>query len=277
MTHFQAIEEAAKYIQSQISLKPKLMIICGSGLGPLANDLKETQILHYKDIPHYPSTTILGHVGQLVVGKLNRVPTVCALGRFHFYEGNSMDVVTFPVRVAHAIGILTMIVTNAAGGLNSNFKVGNIMQITDHVAFPCMAGQNPLRGENHPSGPRFVPMSTAYHPELIQKCDQIIEKLNYQTYFKKGVYCMISGPNYETPAECKFLRLLGDAVGMSTAPEVIVANHCGIKVLGFSIITNVVVDQNVESEKEMHADVVTQAAKHVVKLSHLISELVPHL
>eukprot|EP00835_Amoeboradix_gromovi_P005679 NODE_560_length_6681_cov_0.715740.p2 type:complete len:200 gc:universal NODE_560_length_6681_cov_0.715740:4922-5521(+) len=191
-------QEAANFIKSKCGKNvPKIMIICGTGLGPLSNELKNRTMISYKDIPNYPSTTILGHKGELAIGQLNGIWVICALGRFHYYEGNSMDIVAFPVRVAYRIGIELLIVTNAAGGLqdrkHKGFSVGDVMQITDHVALPCLSGNHPLRGPNIDVGPRFVPMDNAYDKSLIKKCDAIIKSLNYENSFKKGVYCMVSG------------------------------------------------------------------------------------
>ena len=201
MTYPKDWQEAATFIKSKFNKKtPKIMIICGSGLGPLADNLENKTRIDYKDIPNYPSTTVQGHKGELVVGDLNGTSVVCALGRFHYYEGNPMDVVAFPVRVAYYLGIELLIVTNAAGGLrdkkNGGFDVGNVMQITDHVAFPCMTGNNPLRGPNIDIGPRFVPMDNAYNQNLIKKCDEIIKTLKFQEHFKKGIYCMVSGNSH---------------------------------------------------------------------------------
>ncbi|MBU8907847.1 purine-nucleoside phosphorylase [Desertibacillus haloalkaliphilus] len=229
------VNEAVKYISERISTKPQIGLILGSGLGVLADEIEEPVKVAYQDIPGFPVSTVEGHAGQLVYGSLQGVPVIAMQGRFHFYEGYPIDMVTLPVRVMKELGIETMIVTNAAGGVNQNLKPGDLMLITDHIN---NTGQNPLIGPNDSEvGVRFPDMSTAYDQDLRVVAKKAAEKLGLT--LKDGVYVWNSGPSYETPAEVKMIRYLGgDAVGMSTVPEVIVARHAGINVLGVSCISN---------------------------------------
>ncbi|AOW07894.1 nucleoside phosphorylase domain-containing protein [Yarrowia lipolytica] len=226
---------------------PQIGIVCGSGLGGLANALKaEPQVtIEYKDIPGFKVSTVAGHAGKLVVGLLGEknVPVVCMVGRFHFYEGYDIQDTVFPIRVFSQIGIKTVILTNAAGGLNQDFKVGDIMLINDHINLPGLAGNNPLRGPNDEKfGVRFLPLSDAYDHDLRRAVYDIAKKQGVTRGIHEGTYAFVSGPTYESRAEARMLSTIGaDAVGMSTVPEVIVARHCGIKVLALSLITNVVV------------------------------------
>lgn len=226
---------AAQYIAEHISIQPRLGLILGSGLGVLAEQIEESHQIPYKHIPHFPVSTVAGHAGQLVVGFLSGCPVIAMQGRFHAYEGYTFEQVTFPVRVMNELGVDTVIVTNAAGGINESFQSGDLMVIRDHINFTF---RNPLIGENEAEwGPRFPDMSTAYDPSLRELAHQVAqaEGIPLQT----GVYAGVIGPSYETPAEIRMLRQLGgDAVGMSTVPEVIVARHMGMRVLGISCITN---------------------------------------
>ena len=217
-----------------MATKPQTAIILGTGLGRLADEIVIEQEIPYSEIPHFPQSTVEGHSGKLLLGKLGGKDVLAMQGRFHFYEGYSMREVTFPVRVMYELGIQTLFVTNAAGGTNPSFSVGDIMIITDHINF---FPEHPLRGKNFPTGPRFPDMHEAYDKNLIALADTIAQEKGIKV--QHGVYLGTQGPTFETPAEYRmFARLGADAVGMSTIPEGIVANHCGIKVFGVSIITD---------------------------------------
>ncbi len=206
----------------------------GTGLGQLASEITDAQEFPYTDIPNFPVSTVEGHAGKLIFGKLGGVDILAMQGRFHFYEGYNMKEVTFPVRVMYELGIKTLFVSNAAGGMNPDFKIGDLMIITDHINF---FPEHPLRGKNFPTGPRFPDMHETYDHELIAKADAIAEEKGIRVMH--GVYVGVQGPTFETPAEYRMYRLLGgDAVGMSTVPEVIVAHHCGIRTFGVSVITD---------------------------------------
>lgn len=236
------IATAADYIRNRIpNIQPSTGLILGSGLGMLADDVADATVIPYTDIPGFAASTVVGHAGRLVIGNLAGKPVLVMAGRLHFYEGYSLEQTTFPVRVMHALGVSTLIVTNAAGGLNPAYRAGDIMLIADHINIPGMAGNHPLRGPNDERlGPRFPAMNAAYDPELRARARAIAARLDIP--LQEGVYIFISGPSYETPAEVRMLRTLGaDAVGMSTVPEAIVARHSGMRVLGLSTITNVAI------------------------------------
>ena len=228
------IQETAAFLKGKMHTSPETAIILGTGLGSLADEITDKYEISYKDIPHFPLSTVEGHSGKLIFGKLGQKDIMAMQGRFHFYEGYSMQEVTFPVRVMRELGIKTLFVSNAAGGMNPAFSIGDLMIITDHInLFP----EHPLRGKNIPYGPRFPDMSQAYDRELIRKADAIAQEKGIKV--QHGVYLGTQGPTFETPAEYKMFHIMGaDAVGMSTVPEVIVANHCGIKVFGVSVITD---------------------------------------
>ncbi|GAA0364056.1 purine-nucleoside phosphorylase [Bacillus horti] len=269
MEQLQKINEAASYINDKISVKPRVALILGSGLGDLANEIEQAIQIPYEDIPHFPVSTVEGHAGQLVIGELNGQNVVAMQGRFHYYEGYSMQDVVFPVYVMKQLGAELLVVTNACGGMNRSFAAGDLMLITDHINF---TGDNPLIGRNHADlGPRFPDMSQAYTPELVQFAETVAADLNIQV--QKGVYAGISGPTYMTPAELTMLANLGgDAVGMSTVPEVIVASHCGLKVLGISCVTDMAIGS--ELEPLTHEQVVAVANQTKPKFIQLVKELV---
>ena len=227
--------QAFEYIAAQTKKRPKVALILGSGLGGFADMFQEKQVIRYQDIPGFSGTSVSGHAGELVFCSDRGVEVAIMNGRFHYYEGISPDKIAIPVRALKLLGVETLIVTNAAGGINEKFCRGDLMLITDHINF---AGVNPLIGKNDDQmGPRFADMSAAYSPELQVLAEETAGELGIE--LKKGVYAMMSGPNYETPAEIRALRVLGaDAVGMSTVPEVLVAAHCGMRVLGISCISN---------------------------------------
>jgi len=236
MTELRAmIDEAVAHIRKETSTVPAVGIILGTGLGGLVQEIESEAILDYADIPHFPISTVESHHGKLIFGTLAGVPVVAMQGRFHFYEGYSLKQVTFPVRVMHALGVRTLLISNAAGGMNPTFRRGDIMVIWDHIN---LIGDNPLIGPNDDTlGPRFPDMSEAYSDTLISLAEQVA--LDSSIPLRKGVFVAVAGPNLETRAEYRFLRAIGaDAVGMSTVPENIVAVHMGMQVLAFSIITD---------------------------------------
>ena len=217
-----------------MTTSPTTAIILGTGLGQLASEITDTYEFAYQDIPNFPVSTVEGHSGRLIFGKLGGIDIMAMQGRFHYYEGYSMKEVTFPVRVMYELGIKTLFVSNAAGGMNPQFKVGDLMIITDHINFFT---EHPLRGKNFPTGPRFPDMYETYDLSLVALADKIAQEKGIAV--QHGVYVGVQGPTFETPAEYKMYRLLGgDAVGMSTVPEVIVAHHCGIRTFGVSVITD---------------------------------------
>ncbi|KAL4989067.1 nucleoside phosphorylase domain-containing protein [Aspergillus falconensis] len=249
---FSALEktkEAFDFIQKLLPepLKaPRVAIVCGSGLGGLAstidNDLRVE--IDYSDIPHFPRLTVAGHAGKLVFGHLDKkVPAVLMVGRAHYYEGHSIDQVTFPIRVFKSLGVDTVVLTNAAGGLNPEYAVGDIVLLNDHIFLAGLAGIHPLRGPNcEEFGPRFPPLSDAYDLALRRQVHEVWGKYlfpNSKRRLHEGVYAFVGGPSYETRAECRMLRQLGaDIVGMSTVPEIVVARHCGMRIVAFSLVTN---------------------------------------
>jgi purine-nucleoside phosphorylase len=232
------IDESAQAIRSRISYEPKIAIILGSGLNALAESVTGADIIAFRDLPHFPVSTVEGHAGRLVVGNLEGKPVFIMQGRIHFYEGYRMNHVTLPVRVMKRLGIETLIITNAAGGVNPDFHPGEVMLITDHLNFMGMTGANPLMGPNlEELGPRFPDMSQAYDRSLGSLARKVAAREGLT--LREGVYAGLSGPSFESPAELRFLRLAGaDAVGMSTVPEAIVARHAGVRVLGLSGISN---------------------------------------
>lgn len=235
-SHYQ---QAADYIRGRTRHAPKFGLILGSGLGGLADSVENADRITSTDIPHWPRSTVEGHAGQLVIGRRCGQSVLVQQGRVHFYEGLSMQQITLPVRVMFELGIKYLIVTNAAGGINPTFKPGDVMLITDHINLVGMTGFNPLIGPNDPDlGPRFPDMSNVYDRELRAVAVRVAADSGLT--LRQGVYCHLSGPSFETPADIRFLKAIGaDAVGMSTVPEVTVARHCGMKVLGFSGISNV--------------------------------------
>lgn len=234
--YLKEIKESHDYLLEKGFKNIDIAIILGSGLNEIAEDFEQLIVANYSDIPNFAKTTVEGHKGRMILCKYNRLNVLFMQGRFHYYEGYPMYRVVFPIRVLSLLGVRNLIVTNAAGGINPNFNVGDIMIITDHIAL--FIPENPLRGPNLDDfGTRFPNMQKAYDYQWIMR---VKSKLTDMRNIKEGVYCMVPGPNYETPAEVKMLRIIGaDAVGMSTVPEVIVAKHCNIKVIGFSIITNI--------------------------------------
>lgn len=229
------IKQTADYIRSKAGNVPETAIILGTGLGALVDHITDKKYIPYTEIPNFPVSTVEGHSGNLIFGRLGNRPVIAMQGRFHYYEGYDMKAVTFPVRVMKQLGVKTLFVSNAAGGMNKEFRVGDIMIITDHInLFP----ENPLRGKNYEElGPRFPAMTEAYDKRLVAAAEEIASRKGIRVM--KGVYVGTQGPTFETPAEYEYFRIIGgDAVGMSTVPEVIVANHAGMKVFGVSVITD---------------------------------------
>ena len=262
------IQETAAYLKGKMHTHPETAIILGTGLGSLAGEITEKYEIKYEDIPNFPVSTVEGHSGKLIFGQLGNKDILAMQGRFHFYEGYSMKEVTFPVRVMRELGIKTLFVSNASGGTNPDFEIGDLMIITDHINyFP----EHPLRGKNIPYGPRFPDMSEAYDKELIRKADAIAAEKGIKV--QHGVYIGTQGPTFETPAEYKLFRILGaDAVGMSTVPEVIVANHCGIKVFGVSVITDLGVEGKIVEVS--HEEVQKAADAAQPKMTEIMRELI---
>jgi purine-nucleoside phosphorylase len=266
------IEETAASIKSRTKRLPEVIIVTGSGLAGLAHDVSDGVSIPYGDIPGFPVSTVEGHPGELVLGYLEGRAVAIQRGRVHYYEGYPLKQLTLPVRVLRSLGASTLIVTNAAGGVNPKFHAGDLMLITDHIGIPAMAGNNPLYGPNDISvGPRFPVMGGAYDRSLRQSALAVAAANGIALW--EGVYAWVAGPSFETPAEIRFLRAGGaDAVGMSTVPEVIVARHGGMRVLGISLITNMAADHeptgNVPSE--VHKEVLDASARAVPQLTMLI-------
>ena len=258
MLLYDQVMEAVSFIRLRSSLRPLVALILGSGLGELANEVSEVTVIPYEDIPHFARSTVVGHAGRLLLGRLANVPVVMMQGRFHFYEGYSPQVLTLPVRVMAALGARTLFVTNAAGGINPAYRPGDFMLISDHINLPGLAGANPLLGPNDERfGERFPPLAGAYDLNLRALARAVAAGMRGLT-LHEGVYAMVGGPSFETGAELRFLRAVGaDAVGMSTAPEVVVARHMGMNVLGISLITNAATGS--ESEEVKHTEVLATA------------------
>lgn len=262
------MESTVNYIKEKIKdFQPEIGIILGSGLGDFADGF-ESIIIPYNDIPGFEKSNVQGHKGQLVFAQINGKKVVMMQGRYHFYEGYSMQTVTFPVKVMKKLGVKTLIITNAAGAVTSEFTPGDLMLITDHINF---MGTNPLIGKNDETlGTRFPDMSEVYSKELIQKAEAIAQKLNIN--YQKGVYAATTGPSYETPSEVKMFRMIGaNAVGMSTAPEAIVANYCGLKILGISCLTNYAA--GVSETPLNHQEVIDTANRVKESFKNLLSEI----
>ncbi len=255
----QKIGEAVNFIHSKTKIKPKFGVILGSGLGAFANELKTDVKIPFNEIPYFHSTSVEGHSGYLVIGTLNDIPVVTLQGRIHYYEGHPMEAVVFPTRVLALLGIEVLMITNSAGSLDLAMHPGDVMIISDHIN---LMGTNPLMGENLKSlGPRFPDLTEAYDRSLIPLMETELKGTGLK--FHKGVYCAVSGPTYETPAEVKYLQVIGGrAVGMSTVPEAIAANHLGLRVCALSCITNLAAGL---SDKKLSHDEVTSTAKKVEK------------
>lgn len=261
----QKISEAKDFITSKSKVKPRIGIILGTGLGALAKEIKVDASIPYKDIPYFPISTVYGHEGRLVLGILGGKKVMAMQGRFHYYEGYSLQEITFPVRVMKAKGADTLVISNACGGMNPLFAPGDIMVMEDHIN---LFGENPLRGPNDESlGPRFPDMSEPYSRELIAMAEKVALEAGIK--LQKGVYAGVQGPNLETRAEYRFLRGIGaDVVGMSTVPEAIVAVHSGMKILGFSVVTDLCFPDALQPAS--HKKIVETASKAEPKLTKLM-------
>ena len=269
---FDKIVESTEYIKSKINQTPQIGLVLGSGLGVLGDEIENPVKISYDEIPNFPVSTVEGHKGQLVIGKLEGKTVIAMQGRFHYYEGYTMKDITFPVRVMKELGIETIFVTNAAGGSNKDFKPGDLMIITDHIN---LGGYNPLIGKNDDRlGVRFPDMSTAYNREYIDIAKKCAKELDIN--IKEGVYAFFTGPVYETPAEVRMASILGaDAVGMSTVPEVIVASHSNLKVIGISCITNMaagILDQPLN-----HEEVIETTQKVKSEFLNLVKSIVSEI
>ncbi len=256
-------QQAVAVIQSKITIQPTVGLVLGSGLGALADTITERVVIPYETLPGWPQSTVPGHSGQLVIGRLEGVPVLAQQGRAHFYEGYTMQQVTFPIRVMYLLGVNTLILTNAAGGLNRSYRVGDLMLLNDHINLIGMAGMNPLVGLNDERfGPRFVGMGHTYDAGLREMARHVAAE--HKLPLHEGVYLCLSGPNFETPAEVRMLRAWGaDAVGMSTVHEVLVARHAGMRVMAFSGITNEAIDV-VDAPVETNHEEVLDAGKVLV-------------
>lgn len=265
---YKKIQETASWLKERMTTRPKTAIILGTGLGQLASEITDSYEFPYQDIPNFPVSTVEGHSGKLIFGKLGGKDIMAMQGRFHYYEGYDMKEVTFPERVMYELGIETLFVSNAAGGMNPSFLIGDLMIIDDHINF---FPEHPLHGKNFPTGPRFPDMHEAYDKNLRQLADDIAKEKNIRVVH--GVYVGVQGPTFETPAEyAMYHRLGGDAVGMSTVPEVIVARHCGIKVFGMSIIT----DLGIEGKpvEVSHEEVQEAANKAQPLMTEIMREII---
>jgi len=263
-------QEAAGVVRQRTAHRPQIGLILGSGLNALAEQVQDADRIPYADIPYYGQTSVAGHRGQMVIGRLAGQEVLIMQGRIHAYEGISLQRVTLPVRLMHELGVRTLIVTNAAGGINPEYRAGDLMLIQDHIGLMAMTGGNPLWGPNDDSlGPRFPPMNKAYDPTLRRLALKVASGLGIQ--LRQGVYIGLGGPTFETPAEVRYLRMIGgDAVGMSTVPEVIVARHVGMRVLGISGISNGAVHEPDASEVASHEEVLAAGDVLVPRLIALL-------
>ncbi|XP_054015246.1 purine nucleoside phosphorylase-like isoform X2 [Hylaeus anthracinus] len=286
---FETLQESAQYLLDRVKIRPKIGIICGSGIGSneqselcpgsLADALEDKQFFPYEEIPHFPTSTVKGHTGQMVFGYLQGTPIMCMQGRFHYYEGYPLWKCSMPVRVMKLVGVTHLIATNAAGGLNPTYKVGDIMMVKDHVNMMGFAGNNPLQGPNDDRfGPRFPPMNKAYNNTLLDIGQQVATEMGIDDIVHKGVYTCLGGPNFETVAELKMLRMVGvDAVGMSTVHEVITARHCDLTVFAFSLITNQCIMEYEDHKETNHEEVMDVGKLRQSLLQEYVSRIVIRL
>ena len=272
LTTYQEIQAAAEMIQSRCTLQPKIGMILGSGLGPLANEIENSTIIPYTDIPFFHPCSVEGHAGRMILGHFQGVPVVALQGRLHVYEGYPMDAIVFPTRVICALGIETLVLTNAAGGINTRFRPCDLMVIEDHLN---LMGDNPLKGPNIAQlGPRFPDMTEGYNRRLVKILKDTADELSIRCH--SGVYAGLLGPTYETPAEIRMLRAIGaDAVGMSTVPESIAANHLGVQVAGISAITNLAA--GISTQKLSHDEVMLNSQTISENLIRLMRIAIPKM
>ncbi|XP_028410083.1 purine nucleoside phosphorylase-like [Dendronephthya gigantea] len=276
---YEELQGIAKFLLDNTTYRPTTGIVCGTGLGDLVKAIENPRTFPYNEIPNFPVSTVKGHAGNLVFGILNGKQVVCMQGRFHYYEGYSLDKVTAPIRVMHLLGIKTLIVTNAAGGINPSFNIGDVMILKDHINFPSLAGANPLRGPNDERfGERFPPMNAAYNRDLQKLAKTSGQELGFGSFLREGVYACVGGPSFETTAELNFLHRVGaDAVGMSTAHEVIAAAHCGIQSLGISLITNAAELSYDAESKISHEEVLEVGKKRSKDVEKLVKCVIQKL
>jgi len=275
---FAVASQAAEAIRQRHPEAPRIAIVLGTGLGGLADRIAAPTSVPFSEIPHFPRSTVVGHAGRLVLGRLGSVPVAAMQGRFHLYEGYTPHQVVLPVRALHLLGADILIVTNAAGGLDPSQRAGDLLLLRDHIGLAMMAGGNPLVGANDERlGPRFPAMTNAYDVELAALARGVADA--QETPLREGIYAMVSGPNYESPAELRFLRTIGaDAVGMSTVPEVIAARHMGMRVLAISVVTNVALaGADATPQEPSHLDVVATAEAAGDRLAALIEGVVARL
>ncbi|XP_023936786.1 purine nucleoside phosphorylase isoform X1 [Bicyclus anynana] len=279
---YETLVETANFLLSRTAVRPLIGVICGSGMGSywnegaLAENIIDGQCIPYEEIPNFPTSTVEGHHGRLVFGHLNDIPVVAMQGRFHYYEGYPLWKCCLPVRVMKLLGVRTLIATNAAGGLNPNFKIGDLMIVKDHINMMGFAGNNPLHGPNDERfGPRFPPMNKAYNYEFRKIAKEVAKELNIQDIVREGVYTCLGGPNFETVAEINMLKMVGvDAVGMSTVHEVITARHCDMNVFGLSLITNECVTSYEHEAEANHEEVLDVGRMRQDILRKFVSKLV---
>eukprot|EP00035_Acanthoeca_spectabilis_P020939 m.435404 g.435404 ORF g.435404 m.435404 type:complete len:308 (+) comp17844_c0_seq1:61-984(+) len=271
---FDKTKVVADFLETKTKHRPTVLIVCGSGLGGLADDIEDKEEIPYGEIPGFATSTVAGHKGQLVFGNLGGKCVVAMQGRIHMYEGQPLWRATMPIRVLRHMGATHMVVTNACGGINPKLKEGDIMLMSDHINCPGMAGFHPLRGPNDDKfGPRFPPMNQAYDKEIRELARKGYTELGIPQ--QEGTYAFVCGPSYETPAEIKMLGLMGaDVVGMSTVPEVIVASHCGMKVLGLSLVTNVCITVVDSVDAPNHEEVKEMANKRAADMRSLVAYVV---
>jgi purine-nucleoside phosphorylase len=271
------VDEAVRAVRQQTQHQPTIGLVLGSGLSSLGDAVTEADIIPFSQVPHFPLSTVAGHHGRLILGKLEKQSVLVLQGRVHYYEGYSMSQITLPVRLMHRLGIQTFIVTNAAGGMNPTFSPGDLMLIKDHINMLGMAGHNPLRGPNDETeGVRFPDMTEPYSAELRQLAHSVATEHDFA--LQEGVYAYVAGPSYETPAELNLLRLAGgDAVGMSTVPSVIVARHAGMRVLGISTITNLAVPNPAPGTVLTHEEVLETGHRIIPRLTTLLHGILKRL
>ncbi|XP_063235534.1 purine nucleoside phosphorylase isoform X1 [Bacillus rossius redtenbacheri] len=276
---YEVVEKIAQYLLSKTCIRPKIGIICGSGIGSLADSLEDRQSFSYGSIPDFPVSTVSGHDGHLVFGRLDGVEVLCMQGRFHYYEGYPVWKCAMPVRVMKLAGVTHLVVTNAAGGLGDGYKVGDIMIIKDHINFLGLAGVNPLRGPNDDRfGVRFPALNKAYDERLRADAKRIAKSLSLDKHVHEGVYACVGGPSYETIGELRMMKMMGaNAVGMSTVHEVILAKHCNMTVFAFSLITNECIVDYSEKGEACHEDVMQNSKDRSQVLLQFVSHVVGHM
>ncbi|CAL8090592.1 unnamed protein product [Calicophoron daubneyi] len=274
--NFENVSEIAEFLKKKVDITPVVGIICGSGLGKLADAVTDSKVVKYEDIPKFPRSTVPGHAGNLVFGHIGDKPVVVMQGRFHLYEGYSRHSIALPVRVMKMLGVKILLVSNAAGGLNPKLKCGDFVVLNDHISIPGLAQNNVLIGPNEDKfGERFVPTSDAYSKKLRTLAQKIAKDHGFSQYMHEGVYAHASGPSYESPAECRMLKMLGaDVVGMSTVPEVLIARHCGIEIFAISMVTNMSVLDVESRQVANHEEVLKTAELRAETMQKLFTEIV---